>query len=436
MRGPILSLDQFRTALQKGQGRAWLHVREHGGQGEVRQEVLNACLHNLTYDPQCEGSRIEWLLSLADLTSVPHFYERRILEALSETKEFWDADQLVELAAAFARRGSDAARRALYEIVRQRTFAESLGAEQLVDLDGLEGFLHVAEALGERMLEDPDFWDNDSLLCEVSERFGEEEVLRALRERAARSVGAEAYLEEVLEYRREREEEEEGEARPAISLRDILEEIDSPGEMAWYQLGSFGRRCSEDERETVFARLLWETRRESLLRCLWVFGMRGVPHLDDRLLDLAQSEDPDVQRAAISALGGLRHPGVRDLMLRLLASSPPVPRGALRLLGSNYEPGDGAFIETILRRPGDQDEIHNRGLDLLHAADTVKDPELAGCLFWVYEETPCSLCRYSAVAALLERGCDCAELFEECLHDCEEDTQSLAEEALKRDRPL
>lgn len=434
MRGAILSLDQLRAALQKGQGRAWLHVREHGGQGEVRQEVLHACLHNLTYDPQCEGSRVEWLLSLIDLTGVPHFYERRVLEALPEAKEFWDADQLVELAAAFARRGSDAARRALYGILRQRTFAESLGAEQLVDLDGLEGFLHVAEALGDRMLEDPDLWENDSLLCEVAERFGEEEVLRALRERAARSAGAEAYLEEVLEYRREREDEGLAE-RPATSLRDVLEDIDSPEEEAWYKLASFGQRCSEDERETVFARLLWETRRESLLRCLWVFGMRGVPHLDDRLLDLAQADDLDIQRAAISALGGLRHPGVRDLMLRLLASSPPVPPGALRLLGSNFAPGDGALVESVLRLPGDQGEIHARGLDLLHAADAVKDPELAGCLSWVYEETPCSLCRYSAVAALLDRGCGSAELFEECLHDCEEDTQSLAEEALKGDRP-
>ncbi len=56
-----LSREEFEAALQRGHGRAFLHVRAYGLQN-VADLLLDACLHDKAYDPQCEDSRAKWLL--------------------------------------------------------------------------------------------------------------------------------------------------------------------------------------------------------------------------------------------------------------------------------------------------------------------------------------------------------------------------------------
>ena len=80
-------------------------------------------------------------------------YHQRILEALPDATDFWDVQQLVELAAALARRGFPQARRAIYDKFELQQFNETcLGGCQIVLLNGIEGLLRVAEVIGARFL--------------------------------------------------------------------------------------------------------------------------------------------------------------------------------------------------------------------------------------------------------------------------------------------
>src|SRR5262245_11468540 len=49
----------FASALQKGQGRALLHLRSTG-LGDLEDLIIDVCLHDRAYDPQCEGNRTSW----------------------------------------------------------------------------------------------------------------------------------------------------------------------------------------------------------------------------------------------------------------------------------------------------------------------------------------------------------------------------------------
>ena len=62
-----LTLEKFCDALDKGLGRAVIQVREQG-QDNLGDDILNACLHNLAYDPQCEGDHADWMLEIVELT--------------------------------------------------------------------------------------------------------------------------------------------------------------------------------------------------------------------------------------------------------------------------------------------------------------------------------------------------------------------------------
>ncbi len=76
-----LTIEKFRDALQKGLGRAVIHVQEHGTKN-VRNEILHACLHSLVYDPQCEESRVNWLLEIINLAPDPEYYYQCIIKII------------------------------------------------------------------------------------------------------------------------------------------------------------------------------------------------------------------------------------------------------------------------------------------------------------------------------------------------------------------
>jgi hypothetical protein len=71
---PIKRLNrrQFADALQKGLGRAYLHVSQYGLEG-VSDLVLKACLHDQAYDPQSESSKAKWLFNM--FKNSPQFHE-------------------------------------------------------------------------------------------------------------------------------------------------------------------------------------------------------------------------------------------------------------------------------------------------------------------------------------------------------------------------
>ena len=69
-------------------------------------------------------------------------------------------------------------------------------------------------------------------------------------------------------------------------------------------------------------------------------------------------------------------------------------------------------------------QVREQGQDNL--GDDILNACLASCCLWVYEHTPCSLCRESAVKALLERERAPKTLLLECLWDCSKDIRAMA----------
>jgi hypothetical protein len=425
-----LTREEASAALSKGQGRIYLHVL-HQGVALVQDMLLEACLRNLIYDRQSEESRADWLLSMLDLTGKEAFYQERVLEALSLATEYWDVSQLMDLAVAFARRGCVHARDALYrEFDRQRFGEEWLGGQQILELDGVSGMLHLAEVLGARQLANGDYWIDDHFLSEACAQSGTGAIMAALHDRARSSRGVRVYFDRVMATRATR-----GMTTPTPravkDIEAILSDIDgAAGEYPGHYT-HFGKRASLQDLERVFERLLVESRPDRLLRCLWVFRRRAVPQLRSRLFALAASADEQLQNAAIAAIAQTQDRSVRALGVELLRENPStVRRGAIGLFRRNYVPGDYRFIESALFVPEDRDVAHDMGFDILDLADTYPHPELAGCLAWVYEHTPCSNCRGKALAALLARNRAPLPLLREAVWDCSEETRTAAKNAL------
>jgi hypothetical protein len=122
------------------------------------------------------------------------------------------------------------------------------------------------------------------------------------------------------------------------------------------------------------------------------------------------------------------------LAIDLLGQSPPRLDG-LRLFAKNYQPGDHSLWEPLLPCTGDDDFVHGVALDVVKMAREVKGPQLKDSLLWAYECNPCSFCRQSAVEELVEREVAPRHVLEECLWDCQDETQELARSILNAAPP-
>ena len=111
-----LSQKEFKAALEKGQGRATLHVIQFG-LDDVKDLVLEACLHNQVYDQQIESNRGKWLFNM--FQDSPHFPEFRdaIFRALEVETNYWDIYQLCSLVREIAVTGNEEAHQRLKKFV-------------------------------------------------------------------------------------------------------------------------------------------------------------------------------------------------------------------------------------------------------------------------------------------------------------------------------
>lgn len=321
----------------------------------------------------------------------------------------------------------------------RQALEETLGADDLaiaeaaagylMRIDGLDGLLRAAAFFGGRLRAEPETPIDDDLLTEAEAQFGED-VLQTIEGRARFDPAVRAWLDASLASRHAQEERE-----PTVrtTLADALR--DPRLTEGWHPLhfGFLARTASEEDLEVAFRRLLFETRRDPLRRWLALFREATLPRLDDRLFELAVSDDREIRWAAVRALANVRAPEVHALALRLLrerGTDVLLDSEAARLFTASYERGDHQILEDALPAEAEVDQLHGLSQDLLQVAQAQTDPELSGCLRWVYEQTPCSLCREQAVRELIERERAPENLLRECLHDVSADTRKMAEVAL------
>jgi hypothetical protein len=300
--------------------------------------------------------------------------------------------------------------------------------------------LYVVEVLGARLSNDPDFFEDDYMIREAYDQFGKEVVLSALSKKAETNAYVKHYLDKVVNTNTQENNATQlpPKWQSELTLEKILAQIEAdagkgPFRNSRFVYTKFGQNASDKDIEHLFTKFLAETRREQLIRYLRLFRKREVPRLDNRLFELATSTDEELQHAAIAALASTQDSRVREFALYHLEKEPRLAcQGAVELFIKNYQLGDNKLIETVLDICGDIDDIHGLGIDLLNLAEAQSYQELANCILWVYEKTPCSHCRKEAVEILIEWGMASESLLSECLWDVYDETCDLAKEALTK----
>lgn len=371
--------SRFADSLRLGLGRAILQARREDVSA-YRDLILDGCLHCRAYDPQVEGTRHQYMFDL--LRCLPEGEQRFLIDgvlgALGAEADEWDTAQRFGIAMLLAKDGDAEARRAMYAAYREASWQVD---ECFVELDGIAGFLFVAERAG--ALPDPDdvhrsafdFFERSCELCG-------EAALRAAFEKAALEKPAIAAFRRAVEGWDPPKHE-----RP---LRPTDEEL---LEMA----RSFPEL--QDPKEIV-----------ARLRLFW---RRPFPLDAGMLLGLLDHADERVRNAALARLERVRDPRVRAL-----AFEAKYRERAAHLLVENYQPGDEALLAKWIREATDPEDRHGLQLGALSFFEAHPHREVE-IPVWelLYESGDCGFCRGSVVRRLIEIDALRDDLRAECAWD-------------------
>lgn len=428
------SLDQQRDALQKGLGRAvqWAMARRLDD-----EPLLAACLQDLRYDTQVDEPRGEWLWRMVQEVGAVDRFREPILQAFQELSDEQSASQLCELARSYAAMGDDAFRTRLYEIVDRKPIADRpwLGEEEIIRLDGEDAFLFAARARGESLAGRDWDWDEDSLVDQAIERFGEERVNDLLdrSEPAAIRTFREGW---------QRRKQENAERRPGLSHRETMRritvrEIIAAAESSHSGFGSFrgwGMFADVADLEMVLRHLLDVREPTVLVNLLAVFSNREFPPFDPRLIELCRHSDAEVRHRALVALEKVGHPLVREFALSELESGFR-GRSSVGLLSKNFQRGDERRILEAIQFPDDECELHWLLMDVIKVLEGNPDADCSRLGIITYASTPCERCRSRSVRLLHRHQVAPGWLTEECCFDSSGETRELVREIAKPPEP-
>jgi hypothetical protein len=438
-----LSRERFALALRRGQGRALLHVRKFGLAG-VADLVLEACLHNQTYDVQCEDSRATWLFEMfRDAPDYPEF-SKTICESLesAEVVDPYDLSQLCDLAALMAQGGDEPALRALrIRVLRQvdQETDKDIGCAALVRCEGAPALVELARRFGVQLRAGVSDFHIPVLYDLIDDEFFESQRA-ALLEAETNDANVRAWCDLVRDGLEDREpiplkspEERKAKARERSRARFPLERILEDGAAAKGEFpgifGTFGQYSTEEEQKLIFQKYLAETDDAVRLRWLWVFDRVPMPELHASLWTLAESSDSKWRNAAMRALAQFKDDAVGRFG-RTFVSSMKFTADAFEVLTlfiRNFRSDDVAIILNGLEHLSpDSDEAHCLAWNLLYVSEANLSEHVGGLLEWVYENTPCMNCRSKAVELLVTAGILTEDLRLECLCDADEETRALA----------
>lgn len=411
---------EFRRLLRLGLGRAILYAQTHDMR-EFRNVVLDACLHCYSYDVQCEGTRASYMYDLVGYLPNKDFYYGKVLESLKGSGDDYDAAQRFHFAACMAHDGSEQAKRAMYEAYNPGPGrGEDIGIDFL-QMDGIEGFLFVADKMGALLMAKPEEVDSDYLLSMSLEICGEQPTWDALREAGAANPRIEKYRLIGQESRRR-----DGVRRPEMPLQSYQQLSKELPLSRPYSLLRWGERASDEELELAARGLIAAKDSKQQLAHLRIFARRRFPLDLDPLMALAEVEEDRVGIAAMKALRHIVHPGLRALAFRLVETRSSSRSEVIDVMKQNFESGDHQLVLRWFKAENDVDVLHSMGMDSKEFWKRHPDEETGAPMMQaLYEKGPCSFCREGAVRRMIERGTLPAELRAECTWDANSDIRDL-----------
>ena len=423
-----MKVKEFKQDINNGFGKAIIFLKANQSiTHKYFNAIFYACTHNTAYDPQCESSREKYLIEIISLSGLKDALEKKIIETLIETKKFnYDTSQMLCLAKIFAKNGNAYARQAIYnKFLQSLKGNEYVGSNEILELDGEKGLLFIVNAVGERIIADQDYFEDDLLIKYAIEQFGEEKTMDLLNEEAQKNHPVKVYLEVINNYQTETNNE-----KPLNKTYNEIKDQISKKIISKFQLRFWGRKATQEEIEKAGNDLLEENDHEKLISYLYIFSARDFPFKLDKILNAAKSGNEKLSSVAFRVLKRYKDVAIHDLAVEHIESGTINPE-VLDLFEKNFFHSDLEYIEKVFYRDYNDFDYHGIGLSLIHIFEKYKTKKCLNMMVELYKNGRCSSCREWVIDILIDNKILPDWLAQECLYDCNFDIREKTSEYIK-----
>ena len=435
-----MNKKDFKTCMQQGRGGCVLALKSEKNIEKYKDIVLWGCLHNLSYDTQCEGVRAEYVYHLTTFFCDEAYFVVPIIKAFTSLANEKDDlfQHLSALLSLFAESGNEDALLALQQkydalfsvLLNKRSF-EAYDFER----DDFEricvSLLHqckeninlkVIGDLGRLFRENPHYdCDYFDWFCFcLKKRLGKDGLEVFLNDHSQKSENIKCFYESYLQLKKAT-----GNKRPttnlakAPSVEEIKNEIASTGRIAPISRVRFSRHADEKMRKELAEEIVAEVELDKKAELLSLFYGNNFPLSHEIIFEYANSTHERLRDTALIALTNCESKIARNYALSLLQSETHKAL-ALKTLLQNYAPQDkelllSAFYALEVEYEGECD-WHGIGYKILDVYANGKELPKE-FLLYIYNTTLCSCCRFTAVRELDKRQWLTTDIIEECRYD-------------------
>jgi hypothetical protein len=418
---------QFLNSLKRGTGEAFLVLKDNPTI-DFSDLIIKGAITNYSYDNLSEGSRANYIYRFIQKSKQKGKIVKAVLTKLeSEKKDYWGLDQMCDLAVKFYKAGHLEAKTSLYNRFEKNDLEgyEFCGQDQLMEIDGINGILKVAEIVGKTLFENPDDYEESWRIDYFQKLNKSIDIYAELKKASSTNKYVKAYYNSILKNKwtlpRHRKIKK-------WSYELVKEKIDQNKFRVLTE-----ERANELSMEEVkkladeFLASKDKLKQEQYLR---FFSYRKFPYDYKPLFQIARGKNPKKSRMVEFAVETLKHftaKEIRQLALEKI-STEKNPCDYLNLLVSNYKKGDHKLLIEIVNRSDDFDFIHSIVFGFIDIYEENPTKDCREPLEAIYSKMNCGLHRKDIVKILLDNNVLSDKIFAELEFDSEDRVRKLYRE--------
>lgn len=413
-------LKQFRYDLTRGLGSIILYLKQSPKLTSRHIDaIFSACVKNTAYDPQCDINREDYLWEIIQLSQQSETLQERILETLENAANGWGLLQVFRLAKIFALNGNSTALAAMKRGFRyNEEWNNFIGGEEIIILEGEQGFLFTASRIGEHILSS-DYEEDRALLNFAKEQLGEEKVAALLKNNCDANIRA--FVQSTdCQY-------EDGEApsnpNHFVTYEELKTSIGSVPD-AYFRYTRWGMQASKEDLLRAANDLLEEKSTRKRLAYLYIFGKTIFPLDPQKIIDFSLSKNRRLRSAAIAVLSNIKDERIHQLGIQLMARQA-TEIDALDLFILNYSEDDLPLLEGSVFKKHTEHSFHSVGFSILKIFANNPTPSCRRILIELYNKGLCSFCRKRSIEAMMSNQVLPASIQDEIRYDCNPNIRNL-----------
>lgn len=411
----------FRSSIRRGTGEAYL-IMQNNPTVDFSTDIIKASLTNYAYDGQSENSRALYLSELIALSKQRDKIRKELLQGLAtEQDDTWALTQLFDLAKIFAQSCDTEARQVIYDKFFNNIVDHSdwVGYSEILELDGLDGLIFIADKIGKALEKNPDDWQDDMIIDHFQRENPKVKAYGELEKASKQNRFIKIYLDNI----KRTEENRKNHVREKVEYNNIIEEalLCKPYIRLWK------RKITDKQLTAIANQLLIEKNKINQEKLLYVFNKFKFPFDNEFILQLAKQKPTSKNRIvefAIDALQLLQSKNIRQFALEQLKTTKR-PEGFTNILISNYKSGDYKLLTTLATKFNDEHIIENLASSYIDIYKANKTKECQEPLEAIYAKLTCGIHRKGIIEVLIDNKVLSDKIKQEIKYDSYLETRQL-----------